>query len=101
MQLGRRAREGSDYRVSIFCPGWCDPGLRFALEPIQAMPRGSTGSPAPLLLEVEHGLVTQFRVEAARRDMPVKRLLHDLLDTIASDHLTGAILDRDGDPPEA
>lgn len=32
-----------------------------------------TGTPPALMLEVEHGLVTQFRVEAARRDMPVKR----------------------------
>jgi hypothetical protein len=55
------------------------------------------GAPPALLLEVEHGLVTQFRVEAARRDMPVKRLLHDLLDTIAADRLTGAILDDGGD----
>jgi hypothetical protein len=59
-----------------------------------------TGAPPALMLEVEHGLVTQFRVEAARRDMPVKRLLHDLLDTIAADHLTAAILD-DGDLPGA
>jgi hypothetical protein len=55
-----------------------------------------SGVPPALMLEVEHGLVTQFRVEAARRDMPVKRLLHELLDTIAADQLTGAILD-DGD----
>jgi hypothetical protein len=46
------------------------------------------------------GSSPQFRVEAARRDMPVKRLLLDLLDTIAADHLTGAILD-DGDLPGA
>ena len=32
--------------------------------------------------------------------MPVKRLLHDLLDTIAADHLTAAILDG-GDLPGA
>jgi hypothetical protein len=57
------------------------------------------GSPLPLILEVEHRLVIQFRAEAARRDMPVKRLPHDLLDTIAHDRLTGAILDhrKDGD----
>ena len=57
-------------------------------------PRPNT--PPPLLLEVEHGLVTRYRVEAARRDMPVRRLLHDLLDTIAADKLTGAILDDGG-----
>jgi hypothetical protein len=56
-----------------------------------------TGTPPALMLEVEHGLVTRFRAEAARRDMPVKRLLHELLDTIAADHLTAAILDHDGE----
>jgi hypothetical protein len=45
--------------------------------------------------------VTQFRVEAARRDMPVKRLLHELLDTIAADRLTGAILDDEKTSAEA
>jgi hypothetical protein len=45
-----------------------------------------TGAPPALTLEVEHGLVTQFRIEAARRDMPVTRLLHDLLDVIAAEN---------------
>jgi hypothetical protein len=64
---------------------------RVSIAARMSTPRSS--SPAPLLLEVEHGLVTQFRVEAARRDMPVKHLLHDLPDTIAADKLTSAILD--------
>jgi hypothetical protein len=58
------------------------------------------------MLEVEHGLVTQFRAEAARRDMPVVRLIRELLDVIARDGLTAAVLDTDavlddGDLPSA
>jgi hypothetical protein len=34
-----------------------------------------------------------FRREAQRRDMSVARLVHDLLDVIAADGLTAAILD--------
>jgi hypothetical protein len=34
-----------------------------------------------------------FRREAQRRDLPVARLVHDLLDAIAVDGLTAAILD--------
>jgi hypothetical protein len=53
------------------------------------------------MLEIEYGLVAQFLVEAARRDMPVKRLLHELLDVIAADHLTAAILDDEKSSPPA
>jgi hypothetical protein len=35
-----------------------------------------------------------FRREAMRRDMSVTRLVHDLLDAIAADGLTAAILDE-------
>jgi hypothetical protein len=34
-----------------------------------------------------------LRPEAARRDVPVTRLVHDLLSVIATDHLTTAVLD--------
>jgi hypothetical protein len=44
-------------------------------------------------IEVEHAVVVRLRREAARRDMPVKVLIRDLLDVIAADQLTGAILD--------
>jgi hypothetical protein len=37
--------------------------------------------------------IIHFRQEAMRRDMPVARLVHDLLDVIAADGLTTAILD--------
>jgi hypothetical protein len=69
----------------------------------------ATGMPAqplhppqarPLVIELDHALVVRLRPKAARRDVPVVRLIHDLLDVIAADQLTGAILD-DGDLPGA
>ena len=50
-------------------------------------------------IEVEHAVVARLRVEAARRDMPVKSLVRNLLDVIASDGLVTAVLD-DGAPAE-
>jgi hypothetical protein len=47
-------------------------------------------------VEIEHHLIVCFRREAARRDVPVKSLIDDLLDVIVADGLTAAILD-DGD----
>jgi len=47
-------------------------------------------------IEIEHAVVVRFRREAAQRDVPVGRLIHNLLAVIADDQLTGAILD-DGD----
>jgi hypothetical protein len=44
-------------------------------------------------LELEHALIVKFRNEAARREMTVPQLIRDLLDVIAADALTGAILD--------
>jgi hypothetical protein len=60
----------------------------------------------PMLVEVDHALVVRLRPEAARRDVPVVRLIHDLLDTIVRDGLTTAVLDADtalddGDLPGA
>ena len=54
----------------------------------------------PTVVEVDHALVVRLRPEAARRDMPVVRLIHDLLDTIARDGLTAAVLDADSVPDE-
>jgi hypothetical protein len=45
------------------------------------------------VIELDHALVVRLRPKAARRDVPVVRLIHDLLDVIAADQLTGAILD--------
>jgi hypothetical protein len=54
--------------------------------------------PAPLLMiELDPSLVLAFRKQAAARDVPIKRLIHDLLDTIGEEPgLVGAILDHDG-----
>lgn len=51
------------------------------------------GPQVPLLIEVDPHLVLCFRREAARRGTPVRSLIHDLLDAIAHDHPTAAILD--------
>jgi hypothetical protein len=53
-----------------------------------------------LVIELDRDLVLRLRPEAARRDVPVTRLIHDLLDVIVADRLTTAILD-DGDLPSA
>jgi hypothetical protein len=44
-------------------------------------------------IELEHDLVVRFRVEAAKRETTVPQLIRDLLDVIAADGLTTAILD--------
>jgi hypothetical protein len=46
-----------------------------------------------IAIEIEHAIIVRFRREAARRDMSATNLIHDLLDVIAADGLTGAILD--------
>lgn len=46
-----------------------------------------------LVIELDYALVAALRPEAKARDVPVSRLVRDLLDTIATDRLTGAILD--------
>jgi hypothetical protein len=48
----------------------------------------------------DHALVARLRPEARRRDMPVKRLVHDLLDVIVRDGLTAAVLDTDTVPED-
>jgi hypothetical protein len=42
------------------------------------------------LIELEHELIVSFRREAARREMPVTRLIHESLNTIVTDQLTTA-----------
>ena len=37
----------------------------------------------PTMVALDHALVVRLRPEAARRDVPIVRLIHDLLDTIA------------------
>jgi hypothetical protein len=45
-------------------------------------------------IKSDHALILAFRPEAARRGTTVPRLIHDLLDIIAADKPTGAILDQ-------
>jgi hypothetical protein len=54
--------------------------------------------PPTLTVEVGRDLVLRLRPEAARRDVPLKRLITDLLDRIVDDQLASAILDS-GDLP--
>jgi hypothetical protein len=49
-------------------------------------------SPHMTSIEVEHTVIVALRPEAARRDVPVTRLVHDLLDAIATNHLTTVVL---------
>jgi hypothetical protein len=63
---------------------------------IMVNPRTAGGSrehQPPMTIQVGHDLVLAYRKEAARRDVPVTRLICDLLDRIVADQLTGAILD--------
>jgi hypothetical protein len=45
-------------------------------------------------VEIDHALILALRQEAARRGTTVPRLIHDLLNAIAEDKLTAAILDK-------
>jgi hypothetical protein len=55
------------------------------------MPKVSFDTPP--LTSLDHAPVVRLRPEAARRDVPVARLIRDMLDVIAADQLTTAILD--------
>jgi hypothetical protein len=44
-------------------------------------------------IELDNDLIVRFRAEAAKRDTTVPLLIRDLLDVIAADGLTTAILD--------
>jgi hypothetical protein len=45
-------------------------------------------------IEIDRAVIQAFRPEAARRGTTVPRLINDLLDVIAEDNLTAAILDQ-------
>jgi hypothetical protein len=58
----------------------------------------------PMTLEIDHSLVVAYRRQAATRNVSIQRLVTELLDVIARDGLTAAVLDADtvpddGDPP--
>jgi hypothetical protein len=60
------------------------------------MPRAiHSSAPAPLVFEVSPDLVTRFRREARARNLPIRTLLHELLDRVAYEGLTAAILDSE------
>jgi hypothetical protein len=61
--------------------------------PAQLGPEAHQRRP-PLMVEVEHELVLVFRREAAKREVTVSTLIHDLLNAIATDELVTAILDN-------
>jgi hypothetical protein len=45
-------------------------------------------------IKIDRALILALRPEAARRNATVPRLINDLLDAIAADKLTTAILDQ-------
>jgi hypothetical protein len=49
--------------------------------------------PPPVMVPVDFDLVVRLRREAARRDLPLSGLIHELLTVIAEDELTTAVLD--------
>jgi hypothetical protein len=60
--------------------------------------RSPRGQHPPLKMEVAHDIVVGLRRAAAARDVPVARLINNLLDVIVEEpNLVGAILD-DGEP---
>jgi hypothetical protein len=60
---------------------------------LESVPVGNSGTvPVPL----DRDLLVRLRPEAARRNVSVARLIHDLLEVIATDRLAGAVLDDEG-----
>jgi hypothetical protein len=51
--------------------------------------------PPPIRIEIDYALVLALRREAAKRDMPIGRLVRELLEVIAADNLAAAVLDAD------
>jgi hypothetical protein len=56
-------------------------------------------APTTFQLELATELANRFRREAIAHDMPVRRLILELLDIITQDKLIDAILDKDASPP--
>jgi hypothetical protein len=51
------------------------------------------GQSHPTAIELDRDLVVQFRAEAAKRETTVPQLIREMLNVIAADGLTTAILD--------
>jgi hypothetical protein len=64
-------------------------------QPLRASTQGGEGPGVrpPVMIPVEHSVATRLRRAAAERGMPVKSLICELLDVIASDKLVDAVLD--------
>jgi hypothetical protein len=65
-------------------------GATFTAMPVQSKPETA---PRTVSVEIEESVVRGLRGEASRRQVPVARLIRDLLDVIATDRLTTAVLD--------
>jgi hypothetical protein len=57
-----------------------------------ARPLGDT-SPPFLAVEIDRDLIRALRPEAASRAISVPRLIREILETVATDKLVGAVLD--------
>ena len=69
------------------------------------MTRTAAGGPRehqpPTVVEINHATVVSLRPEAKRRDVPVVRLIRNVLDALGDEpSLVGAILD-DGELPSS
>jgi hypothetical protein len=69
------------------------PAMRKPVGPDTPSQPGFTPNLTPI--GVQHSVILALRHEAARRDVPVARLIQDLLSVIATDHLTRAVLGDD------
>jgi hypothetical protein len=65
-------------------------GATLAAMPVQSKPETA---PRTVSVELEESVVRSLRGEVSRRNVPVARLICDLLDVIATDRLTTAVLD--------
>lgn len=54
-----------------------------------------SGAPPELTLTIDHNLLVRLRPAAVRRDVPIRRLIIDLLDAVATGGLVDAVLDVD------
>ena len=65
-------------------------------------PGGPREHRPPMTAEVDHAIVVSLRPVARQRDVPVARLVRDLLDAIGEEpDLVGAILDSEKTSAEA
>jgi hypothetical protein len=61
-----------------------------AMPHVDDVPVGNSG---PVAINLSRDLMVRLRPEASRRGISVAQLIRDMLETIASDKLVGAVLD--------